>query len=96
MKSVLALALPGEPAAPARPALLIATCKSPFFPSLIYFLSNLPAVAPLGRRVMSFNPEQDSQADRSPWSKASPAETELPVHAGQELLAGDGWAVLVR
>lgn len=45
---------------------------------------------------MSFNPEQDSQADRSPCSKASPAGTELPVDAGQELLAGDGWAVLVR
>lgn len=45
---------------------------------------------------MSCNPDHDSRAEKSPWSKPSPAGTELPVRAGQELLAGNGLAVLVR
>lgn len=57
---------------------------------LLSFLYNPTAVALLGRSVVSSNPDQ------SPWSKPSPAGPELPVHAGRELLAGNGLAVLVR
>lgn len=76
--------------------MLIARWNSPFFSYLFCFPYNPTAVALLGRSVMSCNPGHDSQADKSPWSKPSPAGTELPVHAGRELLAGNGLAVLVR